>query len=593
MSKKDYDDGAKMGIKLAEEIVNRDTRAIEYLSEQVGKLPRSLQNIKDLVEELNSDVEDIQVEKIFGIVKMVDSQNLEYEEKVLLLRVLSHISVKYGSNENQKKFCSRLRSYLKVNANDVLTSNFDGSCIAEVIDSISVQKMMYQTVKEYLYLANNTNDYEANYDQELNWFSRAVDREIAETLIEIKVCLFGVEGLYEQFGAEDDKRNDVSYLEIPEKKFVEISKECATIFFQSKDSRKNNLYCESASYVLYAENDSIVYLDKKTAVKSVMLEKVEHASDMFKLKQISAYQDMVFYVLENEVYFFDLSVKQGGHVVSIEEKYNDKGEKYIVQNIRLAGNKFIYGNKVISIYDLKTGVKNNISISDHEMLGMYHKYTVLGDYLYFVDWNLMERKEDAFCLFSYRIVRYGFMSGTVTDLSDIILEADIFKNSVDIIEIGSYDKYIYVIMRLAKSGELRSDVGEFICTYMDVSQEKEKCHTVKITKMAKEVLKNIQVSQKYVHQLSSYRNHLVYIDKDYSIISWDYLENKKKRLVSKYGKDSKIGLSDISMEMRAVRMGGLDVYDRYRNKSPKEYIMMGTWIGYDMNGFNVESIEEA
>lgn len=125
--------------------------------------------------------------------------------------------------------------YLKINANDAIYNSFDGRDISQSVDSIRVQKMMYQIVKEYLYLKSNSNNYGDIYNEILDCFTKDVNNNAVETMIDIKVCLFGVEGLYEQFSTDFDEvvlpENLVRpYINIEKKEYIEISKECASIF---------------------------------------------------------------------------------------------------------------------------------------------------------------------------------------------------------------------------------------------------------------------------------------------------------------------------------------------------------------------------
>lgn len=552
MCKKDYNSGVKKGLKLSEDIVRRDTRAIEYLSEKVEKLPIALQGIKDVVEQLNSDIKDIQVEKIFGVVKTLDVKDLEYEERVLLLKILSHISMKYPANENQKRFSSRLRMYLEVNANDVLTNEFDGNGLTDMIDSISVHKIMYQTVKEYLYLRSNTNDYADDFDEILGCFSKDVDKKTTETLIDIKVCLFGIEGLYEQFSAEAEEELDMSYLDISQKKYIDISKECATVYFKGATERKNNLYCESSSYVIFAEKDSIVYVHKGTALKKTMIENVANVSDMFKDKQITAYQDMIFFVIRNDVFYYNLETEKSGLAIRLPEMYNDDGELIPIRNVCLADKKFIYGNGKLYVYDLETG--ENVVAKDEDGSSLYSgtNYILIGDYIYFLSDYISIKKQFKS---GKRVFKYGLKNGFGSAASEPFAMKKVTEYWTNVFYFCATEKYVCVVMEYQFTTSM--DRTGFDCVYVDITKDEGEA-------------KPFYMWNSFIYQINSYKNNLVYINasKEYSIISHDFISDKKKTLVKKYGSDEKVSFSD------KLWLG------KANYQHPKEYIIMGKWLWY-------------
>lgn len=275
MSKKEYNSGAKMGIKLSEEIADRNTRAIEYLSSQVNKLPEELEDIKLIVSNLSSGMEDIEIEKLFGIIKRINPKDLEYEEKVILVRLINKIAIDFSSNDNQKQFSRRLSIYLGININDTIYDNYDNVNISEVIDSINLQKMMYQVVKEYIYLGENTHNYGDKYDDVFNKFSinYTTYKEQIEALINTKVCVFGIECLYEQYGIEiieldsPIKSEELGQLrsEIGEIEEYKINKSITIEVGKELIISNKNLYIDDTIFVyghLIIENSNI-FIDKK------------------------------------------------------------------------------------------------------------------------------------------------------------------------------------------------------------------------------------------------------------------------------------------------------------------------------------------
>lgn len=338
MRKKDYNSGTKMGIKLSENIVERDTKAIQYLSSQVEKLPGQFDDIKSIISQLSSNFEDMEVEKLYGIIKTVKPEDLEYEEKVILLKLIIKTTSSFPPNDNQKQFLRRLCRYLGININDTIYGNYENTNLGEVIDSIRVQKAMYQIVKEYLYLGENTHDYGNKYDRIFNCFSKAVDNESTEILINIKVSIFGIECLYEQYG--DD-----------------ILEPESTMFTETWDLLKSTKVMVSISAAIMSDmlnNSSIVYM--MTADFKTQLQEGKIVN-----QQLASY----------------VSVADEGTKFVYGLKNKDNG-KYII--IFVWEGLFIQleDNLIYIRYSEIFGVEEN---KEQLMISLYHGYLVCGEEL--------------------------------------------------------------------------------------------------------------------------------------------------------------------------------------------------------------------
>ena len=97
-NKKSFNEGMKSGIKLSEEIVKRDTRAINKIYEMLEKMPEDMRELKESFEEVIKSLEKTDMEKLFGIVRTSSPNDLEEEEKIILLHILVDISRKYNNN---------------------------------------------------------------------------------------------------------------------------------------------------------------------------------------------------------------------------------------------------------------------------------------------------------------------------------------------------------------------------------------------------------------------------------------------------------------------------------------------------------------
>lgn len=198
-NEKSFNEGIKNGIRLSEEIVRRDTDALSKIHEKFENMTGDTRELKESVEEVIKNQENFEIEKLFGIIKTLSPDDLEKEEKIILLQILVDISKRYGSNSAQKEFLKNLILYFEINLEDSLKEN-NFKKVIDNIDSKKSEKIMYKIVKEYLYLENNTSNYGSKYNEYLSLFVYGVaDNKNIENEIELKVVIFGEEILYQQF----------------------------------------------------------------------------------------------------------------------------------------------------------------------------------------------------------------------------------------------------------------------------------------------------------------------------------------------------------------------------------------------------------
>ena len=93
MSKKDFNKGTKLGIKLSEDIVKSNTESIKKINETIQEIGNNAYNIKELINSVIKTQEENDIEKLFGIVKTLDSKDLEKEEKLILFQILNEIGI--------------------------------------------------------------------------------------------------------------------------------------------------------------------------------------------------------------------------------------------------------------------------------------------------------------------------------------------------------------------------------------------------------------------------------------------------------------------------------------------------------------------
>jgi hypothetical protein len=362
-NKKSFNEGMKNGIRLSEEIVKKDTKAVNKIYEMLEKMPEDMRELKESFEEVIKSLEKTDIEKLFGIVRTSSPNDLEEEEKIILLQILVDISRKYGSNSDQKNFLKNLIHYFGINFESSLKEN-DFKNAIDNIDSKKAEKMMYKIIKEYLYLENNTNNYGNKYDEYLSLFACGVkDNGSIENEIELKVNIFGEEILYQQFSKYsydlkdirenefNDKKINVKdyYIEMKVKEKEEITKQIFEFYLQDYDSNcaRNKLYeiisydiyVETSNYVVYSKNERLVSLNKKTKEKKEIILNFEiskeyMSNELFKNKCITSYNDILYIIAENnEIYFYNIDKNICGKIETPKsecKKFNIKVEKNIL-----------------------------------------------------------------------------------------------------------------------------------------------------------------------------------------------------------------------------------------------------------------------
>ena len=362
-NKKSFNEGMKSGIRLSEEIVKKDTRAVNKIYEMLEKMPEDMRELKESFEEVIKSLEKTDIEKLFGIVRTSSPNDLEEEEKIILLHILVDISRKYNNNSSQKEFLRNLRFYFEIDLENVFNKNDLKNTVNNIGDK-KAEKIMYTVIKEYLYLENSTNDYGNKYDEYLKLFVYGVvDNKNIENEIELKVNIFGEEILYQQFSKYSYDLKDISenefndkkinvkdyYIEMKVKEKGEITKQIFEFYLKDYDSNcaRNKLYeiisydiyVETANYVVYPKNERLVSLNKKTKEKKEIILNFEiskeyMSNELFKNKCITSYNDILYIITENnEIYFYNIDKNTCGKIDTPEsecKKFNIKVEKNIL-----------------------------------------------------------------------------------------------------------------------------------------------------------------------------------------------------------------------------------------------------------------------
>ena len=572
-NKKSFNEGMKSGIRISEEIVKRDTRAINKLYEIFKNITGDTRELKEIVEEVIKNQENFEIEKLFGIIKTLSPDDLEKEEKIILLQILVDISKKYGSNNNQKEFLRNLILYFEINSENLLKEN-DFKSTIDNIDSKKVEKIMYKIIKEYLYLENDNNNYGNKYDEYLSLFVNGiVDNKSIENETELKVSIFGKEILYQQFSKysynfeendENFEEEKIWYIDKSEKETVEINRECAEIYFYEKLTD----YIESNSYIICFQNEKLFSINKKSLERKIIFKNLKLEKQIFSKKQICSYNDIIYLVYNHELLFCNLEDDKEGFIYSIEketyENFEKQIEEYEIRNISVDKTKFIYGNSNLKIYDFETKETIKVKNLANDDVSSYEKYLIYNSNLYF----LYDEMAD-FKFINKVLVKFSLISNFCTKISKETLEkTKLFdvNNATEVRKIGIYKNYMYVIV----SGITENDIRTF--RYIDLDT-------------GNVYLKVFWLDHFY--QIEQYNQYLIYnnASKNYSVLKHDFLTDKKEILLRDYGETEKVDFMGNFFLNAFEQMLNSEMYEY-----PETYSRIGKWI-WDNKNNRIVSIE--
>ncbi|MBQ3545018.1 MAG: hypothetical protein IJA34_08555 [Lachnospiraceae bacterium] len=573
-----YNKGVESGLKIAQKIIEKETTTLDYLRNQIDKICDIQSDMRNAVEAIILCQNEESISKYYGLCNQKSPRDLLDFEKAILMNIIATLaSASEFRNCEQEKFLINLRHYIGVNTYELDNKySYDNIDKLKNIDSLFI---IAKVIREYLFLEENNFDIYDDYEELFNMF-RLNDKDytLIDGMISITFTIFGAIGIVENYGycGEEKIEEEIKppYLNIKKNDKIQISKECAIIYFDNRFKRKKNRYIESSSYVIYEEDNKLVAYHKKTSEKKVILEKGYDISEIFDLKNITTYSDMMFYVIGRDVYFYELNDDTRGLFVSLKKSYNADHNLFPIRNIGLSENKFICGNGKLCIVDLENKHVDNVKIPAYGYLNTYDKYIVIDDYLYFIVEKFSKGGKQH--NFSYNIFKYGMKNKHVTKFTGTdILKIDGFKYSIAIEYIGSYEKNIVLIMKKNHIGEeLIGDVGKFYCVTVDTSNELAKEKVIKIEGEEKKVGNN------FVAQLNINENNIVFVDHKYDMYALDILSEKKTKINEKCGKNNNKNKISLGTKLSLGVKTYIDSYNlyKYENKEPAELILMGNWV---------------
>ena len=602
MSKKDFNEGTKLGIRLSEDIIKGNIEANKKIIELAEKLGLNIDNLKNLINKIKDTQEEIEIEKLFGIVKIYNLLDLEKDDKIILFQILNEIGKKYEPNEFQKKFKLNLLKYLNIIPDEVLEENKIGNFrnILENFENAKALKIIYQTICEYLYLDKYIllEDYENilsyfYYDQ---YFKQNI-----ETKIELKVKLFGIEILYEQFQIEANKNNNklknveenISLYEEEKKENMEISEGCVHIFFGDTQKNGNYHYIETSSFLVYLSFNKILYLKKNENKSKVLRSKTLNSLNildiysLFSKKKITSYNDILYFNVENNLYYFNLNNQEEKLIFNIKEEllkekkrldkeYFSENNELEITNLSVEKEILLYRLSIpysisnLFFYDLESKENKVITISELRYIN-FNEYFLKNGYLYFIS---KENIEEIFQLTSIlpkissdSIKQYKLNS----NLEPVYVFDSFIKNtnylldsSIEILKIFLYGDNIVVIVKEVPDNIIESSS----CIKYLINLKNSEIKKFKITNR--------------IEQVEHYKNLLIYnnISKEFKIQKFDIISNKISDLIEKYGelKDSDYFDDENWFEYQVGKFTDPELYE-----FPKEYRRIDKWIFDEIN----------
>ena len=557
--KKDFNEGMGQGIKLAEKVIHKEAETMDYLKMTIDNISETQNGVREAVENILEYQNDMAVEKYYGICNSISPQNLPDEEKKVLLNVLSTLAMKSNQyNENQKMYVANLKHY--VNLADYRQNSEYSFELLENIRNLDYQEIICRCMLEFLFLQENDFSFMGDYEEMFDFFSiKNKTFKLMMDMINITYYLFGENGIveiYGDYGFDEEPRN-MRFYNVERKSNSDISLECAQICFSEEVlTEQNRLYIESADYIIVGKGKNLYSIEKRTGKKTLILENIENVEEYIKKKKLCTYSNMAYYVIDNDLFFYDLVTNECGFIEHISEEENDKGEKYEVENLYVINSKKLFyqnGSTYIANLDDIQGTckKKSFGFTESE-------YYVCDNYIYCLvsdmDDNAKE-KDDQY----YILRKYNTESDSITDVSVPFgrhpSNFEGIKGLYSLYFDGIYGNYYFAVFEYS-SFESVDRLG-FDCFYIriDNNQTIASAHV-------------FYIWDSYIYQMEQYKNFLIYNDatKGYTIISHDFITDKKKKILKGYGKDEKASF------MEKLSCG------KSMFQQPSTYVRLGNWL---------------
>lgn len=537
------------------------------------------ENYKDLDSQLNEIINNLaktnQVVKklylscVIGIRPQEGLERLSPLDKNILLLTISY----YKSINNREE---KLQKYRASVAKAIGIGMPEGAFDPEQLEKVAAVEVFYRCLSEMRTIdeaRTMPNNIEVALDN-LNISNKS--KKNIDELVGDEVDCFGIDYMVDKYSSADENywsdiewgvaEGSVVYNEPVERQHLNISNECAQIYFKDcfvYDKNKRNI--ETASYVVYSDEQKIYALHKVSGKKELLLDGIQNAAELFANKCICAHNDAIYYVYNNDLRFIDLSANNEGLITHIDEIYDNENKVGKVWNISyIPDGKMIYrcGYKyyIMSLMDREV-------IAETSLGSESNNYFVKDNDIYFLDFDSDIDDLGKGLLSGYRIRKYSIDSGEIINVSipfakrDLIKEMDGIKAIYNIVSEGLYKDYYYVIFEYNSVSNMNDRTG-FDCF----------CINIKNTGSAE--AKSFYIWESHVTQIEQYENYLTYVNgsKGYKLIKHNFVTDKKETLLKNCGSTEK------SKFMDRLWLGK----DNYMH--PSSYMRLGNWIWIQERG---------
>lgn len=203
MSKKDFNQGIQTGLRISEELLNKEAKAMDYLKNKMDGMALAQEEMKKAVNNVLELYTKDALEKYYGICNALSPKDLQEPEKKVLLDILSTLAFQIDNfNKSQKLYLSNLKQYLELGEYNP-NVNYDFELIENIKD-LDSQEIILKCVREFMFLEEEDFSFVETIEEVLEYFSikTKIIRKI-DDCISITHYLLGVNGVIQMYGNHD------------------------------------------------------------------------------------------------------------------------------------------------------------------------------------------------------------------------------------------------------------------------------------------------------------------------------------------------------------------------------------------------------
>lgn len=200
MSKKEFNQGIQAGLRISEELLNKEAKAMDYLKNKMDGMALAQEEVKNAVNNVLELYTKDAVEKYYGICNALSPKDLQEPEQKVLLDILSTLAFQIENfSKSQKLYLSNLKQYMELGEyNPNVNYNFE---LIENIKDLDSQEIILKCVREFMFLENEDFSFDETIEEVLECFSikTKIVRKI-DDCISITHYIFGIDGIIQMYG---------------------------------------------------------------------------------------------------------------------------------------------------------------------------------------------------------------------------------------------------------------------------------------------------------------------------------------------------------------------------------------------------------